>query len=379
MAIHVNPVIAPQMSGLIEGRQKELNTREAEARTQKAKKFVKAERQLNEKIAKLHEQLAQTRQDFHLTPEHILAAVQTGLSIAEKPALKPAALADAPDGSVFKMPELTGNWAACTKGLRHPYTHVIRPITFDHEVAKGRDDVVLVHLNHRLVQMCLRLLRAEVWALSDVKRMHRVTLRSLPDDRIEGVAAVIVSRLVVTGGNHHRLHEEITYSGGYLKDKTYSRETGVKKLDDLLATAKPADANDSLCDALKLRFDRNLDSVQKTIDARSKERLKDLEGTLQRRKDTEIRDISTVLDELEASIKAELKSAEDPEQLSLFTEDERTQVRRDLDALKARLSRIPEEREQEIQAIEYRYGDYVARTFPVAVVFLVPQSMVGES
>jgi hypothetical protein len=236
-----------------------------------------------------------------------------------------------------------------------------------------------VHLNHRLVQMCLRLLRAEVWALSDVKRMHRVTLRSLPDDRIEGVAAVIVSRLVVTGGNHHRLHEEITYSGGYLKDKTYSRETGVKKLDDLLSAAEPAEASKSLCDALKLRFDRNLDSVQKTIDARSRERLKDLEGTLQRRKDTEIRDISTVLDELEASIETELKNAENPEQLTLFTEDERTQVRRDLDALNARLARIPEEREQEIQAIEHRYADYVARTFPVAVVFLVPESMAGES
>ena len=46
----------------------------------------------------------------------------------------------------------------------------MRPITFDHQVAKGRDDVVLVHLNHRLVQMCLRLMRAEVWAQSDVKK-----------------------------------------------------------------------------------------------------------------------------------------------------------------------------------------------------------------
>jgi hypothetical protein len=373
----VNPVIAPQMSELIEGRLKKLDTREADARSQKARKFVKADRELDQKIAKLHEQLVQTRQEFHLTPEHILAAVQTGLSIAEKPPLKPALLADAPDGSVFQMPELTGTWAACTKGLRHPYTNATRPITFDHEVAKGRDDVVLVHLNHRLVQMCLRLLRAEVWALSDVKKMHRVTLRSLPADKIDGVAAVIISRLVITGGNHHRLHEEITYSGGYLKDKTYSRETGVKKLDNLLAAAEPAVASDSLCDALKLRFDRNLDSVQKTIDARSKERLKDLESTLQRRKDAEIKDISTVLDELVTSIERELKNAENPEQLTLFTEDERTQVRRDLDALKARLARIPEEREQEIESIEHRYGDYVDRTFPVAVVFLVPHSMVG--
>ena len=372
----VNPVIAPQMSGLIEGSKKELDTREAEAKTQKAKKYVKADRQLKEKINKLHQQLLETQQDFHLTPEHVLAAVQTGLAVAEKTALKPVELKDAPTGTVFLMPELTGTWAECTRGLRHPFTQKIRPITFDHAVAKGRDDVVLVHLNHRLVQMCLRLLRAEVWAQSDVKKMHRVALRTLPDDQIEGVVALTVSRLVITGGNHHRLHEEITYSGGYLKDKSYNRERGVKKINDWLELSSAGKVPAHLQSALSTRFDHNQAAIQNTIEARSKERLKDLENTLQNRKEKEVNDITTVLDELEAAIEKELKNADQPEQLALFSEDERTQVRRDLDALNARLSRIPEEREHEVHAIEHRYADYVARTFPVAVIFLVPQSMV---
>src|ERR1035437_8473141 len=46
----------------------------------------------------------------------------------------------------------------------HPHTGLQRPITFDPDAAAGRDDIVLAHLNHRLVQRCLRLLRAEVWA-----------------------------------------------------------------------------------------------------------------------------------------------------------------------------------------------------------------------
>ena len=233
----VNPVIAPQMSGLIEGSKKELNTREAEAKAQKAKKFVKAERDLNAKITKLHAQLLETQNDFHLTPEHVLAAVQTALAVAKKPPLKPTSLKGAPDGSVFQMPELTGTWSECARGLPHPYTKKVRPITFDHTVAKGRDDVVLVHLNHRLVQMCLRLLRAEVWAKDDVKKMHRVTLRSVADDQIEDVVAVTVARLVITGGNHHRLHEEITYSAGYLKDNSYRREEGVNKINKWLEQA----------------------------------------------------------------------------------------------------------------------------------------------
>jgi hypothetical protein len=50
--------------------------------------------------------------------------------------------------------------------------------------------VVLVHLNHRLVQMCLRLLRAEVWAQDDVKKLHRVTVRSVPDALIDKPAVI---------------------------------------------------------------------------------------------------------------------------------------------------------------------------------------------
>ena len=53
----VNPVIAPQMSGLIEGSLKDLDTRLAEAKIAKARRFVRAERELKERIAKLHERL----------------------------------------------------------------------------------------------------------------------------------------------------------------------------------------------------------------------------------------------------------------------------------------------------------------------------------
>jgi PLD-like domain len=201
----VNPVIAPQMAGLIEGSRRELDTREAEARAAKAKRFVRSERQLKERIEMLHERLQETCKDFHLTSDRICAAVKTGLALEKKPPLKPVELEGVPSGTVFEMPALTGSWARCIEGLRHPYTGKLRPITFDHNVAKGRDDVVRVHLNHRLVQMCLRLLRAEVWAHSDVKKLHRVDVRALPDSTLDDIAVAVVSRLVVTGGNPNAL------------------------------------------------------------------------------------------------------------------------------------------------------------------------------
>jgi superfamily II DNA or RNA helicase len=372
----VNPVIAPQMSGLIEGSLKDLDTRLAEAKIAKARRFVRAERDLKERVAKLHERLLATQHDFHLTPDHVQMAVTTGLALAGRPPLEPVAITDAPQGSVFRMPLLSGSWAPCLEGLRHPHTQQIRPITFDHAVAKGRDDIVLVHLNHRLVQMCLRLLRAEVWAQDDVKKLHRITVRTVPDGSVEGPAVVVISRLVITGGCHHRLHEELTVSGGLLRDQSFRREEGVMRVQQWLDEAQPITVSDSLFDALRVRFDRAQTAIQQAVEARAKDRLKFLANTLQTRKQQEIDDISSVLDELEKAIQSQLKKDQQPEQMSLFTEDERTQLKRDTAALEARLTRIPAERNQEIQTIESRYATLDDRTFPVAVVFLVPKSAV---
>ena len=373
----VNPVIAPQMSGLIEGTLKDLDTRIAEtkiAKIEKSKIFVRAERAIEARVSALHARLLETQDQFHLTPDHILMAVKTALALEGQPALIPADFTGAPAGSIFRMPPMSGSWAKCAEGLEDPYlTGRIRPITFDHSVAKGRDDVVLVHLNHRLVQMCLRLLRAEVWAQDDVKKIHRVTVRSLPLTKIESPAVVVVSRLVITGGNHHRLHEELIVSGGYMRDHSFRREEGVSRLQQWLDDSTPLVASDELFDSYRLRFDHLNTGILQSIDARSKDRLKFLTNTLQNRKRQETEDIVAVLDELEKSIRIELNKDQQPEQLSLFSDEEHIQLRRDNAALESRLKRIPVERVQEVEAIEERYDKLTDRTFPVAVIFLVPE------
>jgi len=374
----VNPVIAPQLPDLLEGRRRDLDTRVAEARMEKSRRFVKAERDLRDRVSKLHERLTETRLEQSLLPDHIERAVRTALRVADKPDLEPVTLAGAPDGTVFRLPPLSGSWSRCLEGLEHPYSHRVRPITFDHDVAKGRDDVVLVHLNHRLVQMSLRLLRAEIWARDDVKKLHRVSVRSLPDDRIEGPAVVITSRLVVTGGNHHRLHEELTEAGGYLRDAGFRREDRVTEVRRWLDGSLPATLSDSLFDALRTRFDKQRDAVLAAIEARSKDRLRFLANTIDARRRQEIEDIRQVLDDLEQALKVELSTEPEPQQLDLFSEDERTQLKRDRIALEARLARIPQEREQEVRSIEERHANAIDHTFPVAVVLLVPKSLTSE-
>jgi len=80
------------------------------------------------------------------------------MELAEQPALIPVD-ADGiwPDPTgirkhcpVFRLPALSGSWRMC-EGLAHPHTKVLRPLSLP-RFGAGRDDVVLAHLNHRLVQ-----------------------------------------------------------------------------------------------------------------------------------------------------------------------------------------------------------------------------------
>ena len=74
----------------------------------------------------------------------------------------------------------------------------------------------------------------------DVKKLYRVAVRSVPDERLPSPAVVVLSRLVVTGGNHHRLHEELTEAGGHLRDDGFRRVERVTEVRRWLDDAVPA-------------------------------------------------------------------------------------------------------------------------------------------
>ncbi len=348
----------------------------AEVRRKKAARLAKIEQRIRDRIVSLHNHLLSTRQDFHLAPDRIVNAVQVALRLAEKPSLKPASVAGVPDGMAYELPVLQGTWADAMTGLEHPHTHKRRAITFDHDIVKGREeDLVLAHLNHRLVSLSLRLLREEVWKLDDIKKLHRVSVRAI-DPNLTGnkPVALVWSRLLITGGDHARLHEELVFSAGYLRgERDYKRIETQGEIVKLLEAAKPCTVSERIAHVLKRRFESTEASVMASVDRRSKDRLQHLANTIARRMESEIKDVNTVLDELTASIKKELHEPA-VVQLELFTDLEKKQFDKDVAALQARLARIPEERMREIEIIKKHYSNPVDRTFPVAVLFLVPDA-----
>lgn len=376
----VGPVIAKQIEEIMLGRRTTFNTTAAEAQAARARRFVAAERQLRERIQSLHARLMEAEDDFHMSPGNMERAVEVALDLAAKPPLVPTHLEGCPDGSVFEVPMLTGSWGRAADGLEDPYTKERRPVTFDHAVAKDRDDVVLAHMNHRLVQMCLRLLREEIWKLDDIKKLCRVAVRTVPDSLATNPIAMVWSRLVVTGGDHRRLHEELTLAGGELGHDRFARIAQVGRRNSLMAAASSAQPSDALFDVLKQRFEADENAIMEAVEARSKERLDVLGKTLADRMEREVSDLHSILDELETGIRKELDPDESDGQLYLpgMSPQEMSQVRKDIDALEARLARIPEERAEEEAAIRRQYADPVGRTFPAAVVFLVPESFAGR-
>jgi len=375
----VGPVIATQVEEAMLGKRTRLQTEQAERDSEPVRRALKFERDLRAQIARHMEQLQETGHDLNFSSENIISVVQTALNLAgQRPLVETEAegLWTKKTNSnipcpVFEVPALTGSWAESTKGLIHPHTQVTRPIIFDQNLMKARDDVVLAHLNHKLVQMSLRLLRAEVWSPRSKKGLHRLTARLVPDTVLDTPAVIAHARLVVIGGNQNRLHEEIITAGGFLREGRFSR-MNVGQVTKAMENATGAEPSKEVQERLLGMYEKIMPQLMQSLEARRTDRMDGVQKLLDERAEMESRNMEAILNELALAIKNELDEP-DVFQLELFTTDEKEQLNRNVDALRRRLQEIPNEIKAEQEQIRKRFADPQPRMFPVAVTFLVPE------
>jgi superfamily II DNA or RNA helicase len=373
----VGPVIADQVEEAMLGHRSKLDTSRAERDSEPVRKLLKFERQLRSQLERLVGQLHESQRDLHITPANILSAVQVALELAGQPALQP----DPHIPGAYLLPPMRGSWSQCAHGLHHPHTGVTRPLVFDPNLSAGRDDVVLCHLGHRLVQMSLRLLRAEVWSQGQTKKLHRVTARMIPDHLLPGPAVCAHGRLIVIGGDHNRLHEEILLTGGLIKEGRFSR-LGVTEIRAAWDAALPQPAPGFIEDTLRALWPKLTAPLMQSLEARMVDRTKNLQKTLDERAAKECTHLAAIMEELQRSIEGVLKEVSDPQNEFEFvrelTGSERDQRQRDVDSLRTRLASIPDELAREQGNLRRRYADPQPRLFPVGVTFLIPHSAVGS-
>ena len=180
---------------------------------------------VSEQVRRLRRDLDATVDELKITPDHVKRLVDTALELDGEQPLKPFLDERQLAEGLYEVPALTKSWARATEGLlekleREGEEPQRRPITFDPATAKGRHDIVLAHLGHPLVDMSARLLRAAVW--SGHTGLHRVTAVVSDDPALEHTLVGAYSRFVLVGADGIRLHEEILYAGGWLRETARS-------------------------------------------------------------------------------------------------------------------------------------------------------------
>jgi hypothetical protein len=297
--------------------------------------------------------------------------VRTALALARQPSLEPGS-----EPGTWIVPALTASWSRATVGLEHPARpDERRPVTFDHDLARGRTDVVLAHLGHPIVGLALALLRAEVWGTG--QRLHRVTAR-YAEPTLGSPVAVAHGRLVITGASGHRLDEQVISAGIRLTTDGRPERLGVEQTAAALSLARDGALPPTLAQRVIPRFEQDAAALRSALQARAGDRARALTQTIAAHAEEEQRHVEATLTELEATIRREA-FGEAGAQESLFAnielEGDRRQVERDRAALRIRLDAIPEEIASEQAAIARRYADPRHRLFPAAVTLLVPEGV----
>ncbi|WP_328440589.1 DISARM system SNF2-like helicase DrmD [Streptomyces sp. NBC_00444] len=358
---------------------------------------VAPEQNVTAQVKRLATQYEQTVDELGLTPDNIKRVVDTALTLDRQQPLRAdpdmaAHLADwydnpfDPDftGSLFQVPPLTGSWERATRGLAHKLRpEEQRPITFDASIAsQGRDDVVLAHLNHPLVAMSTRLLRAAVWN-ADTVGLHRVTAVVSDDPALETTLVSAYARYVLVGNDGIRLHEEILHAGGWFGDtRRFRRWASVNEQRRVLhrALTDGSVAPEHLRHALAEAWPGLQQPLYDSLRARAKDLRDGLLSKLATRQEEEERRVRHTFERFENTVRAKLREEGDDEgeQIAMFgtrelTSVEQHQYQEDRKRWGRRLEELPAERDRELAAVATRYADPRDHLFPVAVVFVIPR------
>ena len=384
----VNAVLAEAVQRRMLGEIADFDIENASAATKRSAKSrrLAADGDVSEQVKRLRRDLDATVEELKVTPDHVKRLVDTALELDGEQPLRPAVDERQLAEGLYEVPALTKSWARATEGLlekleREGEEPRRRPVTFDAATAKGRHDIVLAHLGHPLVDMSARLLRAAVW--SRHTGLRRVTAVVSDDPALESMLAGVYSRFVLVGKDGIRLHEEILYAGGWLReDGTFRRVESLSAVSGMLnrALTRGTAAAPAIQARLAAQWERGRSGLVTAIERRTEERLASLTNKLATRQEAERQVIITGAARFEATLrKALAESAVEEDALFSVVEgrgDEReiAQYRRDRENWQAKLGDLAAKRDRELARVTSRYAEITPHSFPVAVIFAVPHS-----
>ena len=335
---------------------------------------------LNSRLTQLEQGYDESRVAMHLEAANLRRVVNTALRINHQPPLIPNYdFAQDTEAAVFTVPRLTIGWDAATRGLDTrlaPGVH--RPITFDAEAARGRADLVYVHLGHPLVQKAQRLLRKSLWSVdSPLSRVTAVVVDNLKESFV-----AVATRMVLVGRGGVRLHEDVFLAGVRLQGRRAMAEPKAeaaldKALDSDHLTFADCDVRDILCDQWNKPGAPIRARLEEAMATRAARRHEQVVNQLTKRQATDVQRAHDIFAAFRTNLNksvSQLRSQEQEAQGLLFTEpDQLRQWRRDMETMVRRLNELDDEEAREVGAIKDRYDEVKPHTTAAAVVFALTE------
>lgn len=370
----VNAVLAKGIQEQLTGSPSHFDFTDLDRRSGRRSTVLSSNRSIADQVRSSAETLAETRDSMNLTPEAMHRVVSTALEVAGQ-----LPLLNTDTKGWYKVQTLTNVWVRAMKGLeeklpakdREP---VERPVTFDPELARGRDDVVLAHLGHPLLEMCTGLLKAAV--SSEHSTVHRVTALVTEDPEVRDVLVASYARFVLVGRGGLRLHEEILHAGGWLPQHGRFRREGVTALQRILdrAVASGRAASSVVHRRLAEAWERAERPLLEALKVREAERRTQIANALDRHRHSEEERVVADIERFKSTLATAIERTRPDENMLPFSdvEAERRQWEADRTALGDRLTQLDTSLTAELASIEERYRDPQAHLFPIATVFVVP-------
>ncbi len=336
-------------------------------------------RELNRRLTELSRTYEQRKSAMHLTPANARRVVDTALALTAQPPLVPDhSFAQDTEAPVFTVPNVGVAWQRAMRGLdTRLEPGEPRPITFDDQAARGRSDLVHIHLGHALMQRATRVLRSALFSVdSPVRRVTAVVTPELPES-----CAAAMARLVLVGRGGLRLHEEVFLTGIRLHGNTMAEA----KVEGVLDTALDAedlrlageDVRTALSELWSAEGSRLRARLRNAIAGKAETRKNQVTGDLHVRRDADITRVREIFEAFRLNLREsrerlarEIRAEEE----MLFTDDQQAQRYRDLRGMEDRLAGLDEEERREVSAIEDRYRDIRPHVSAAALVFALTPS-----
>lgn len=373
-----------------------LRTDTAQPKTNAAPEELEGVRQrkkdLENQIDELRTILDQSRKSLDLNESQLRHVLSESLEMLGAEPLSP----DAKIKEAFTVPALDKRagadptWADTLDTLRSPRprgtkvwewrrTAPIRPAVFkDH--SHSDDEVVHLHLEHRLVQRLLAPFLAQGFVRDALARACVVHT----EDAVPRV--LLLGRLSLYGARAARLHDEIiAVAARWIDPATRNgklepyAEDAQEKSWDLLLTSLTKFERRSVAQEVQEKLLRSapddIAQLMPRLDERAKLLAEKAQAKLTERGEREAREMVKILEAQKTRIERELEKVDTP-QLGFafkdFDEDERRQLQDNAKFWRRRLDTIPREIQREPERIRQGYVVTARRIEPVGIAYLWP-------